>query len=307
MQVTGKAALSLLLFTCGTSYAHLPLKQPFALPEKAASTNGAPTIPVPIQTTPSTTPQNTKVAKPATPEKEVDKDNQPLADKIRAVAELKSFTAAYISAWIAGLMAVIAAIQAWFFWRQLRHMRNSNDTAAESAKAAKDSANAALLSVDLTKQQYIASHRPRISVRRAVNRSLSVNGESVLTVEYVIVNTGDTEARITTISEKVTCPRRAELRLEYAEPEKVDITVKPGQLARQFISTKAMGEAFGYWFECLKKPPESHIGPYKMIFFGYIEYVDLAGRTRRTAFLRNCDFETQRFFVVEHPDYEYQD
>ena len=139
-----KNALFVVLLACGISWAEQPAKGAAVVQEKASSgdTN---TNTKQAQTQPQVAPAPfNAVIKNAPDEYSTKDDEKPPTDRARAVAEFKSFLATTNNFWIAVVMAGIAGVQAWFFWRQLERMRESNETAAKSAQAALAGSKAAL-------------------------------------------------------------------------------------------------------------------------------------------------------------------
>jgi hypothetical protein len=53
--------------------------------------------------------------------------------------------------------------------------------------------------------------------------------------------------------------------------------------------------------------PDNHVEHLALLVFGYFRYRDLEGRSFTTGFCRRYDRPSQRFIVIDEPDYEYSD
>jgi hypothetical protein len=181
-------------------------------------------------------------------------------------------------------------------------MRKAVDDAYEVAESAKTSA-------DLAFKEFVASHRPRIVVRKFA----PIKSEGRVTgISYAIHNVGDGPGTVVAISGKVWFPHRGEnlpAIPEYPAPIPRSDTLKSGGWIQcQHFADEMTQQEFSFSFGFMKAVadnPDSQ-NP-SLLFLGYVDYVDEAGRKRQTAFLRQFDFKAGRFGPIEHPDYEYQD
>jgi len=169
--------------------------------------------------------------------------------------------------------------------------------------------------ITLARQEFLASHRPKIVVRRV---SPMTDNEGIATgVQYSIHNIGDEVATIVAISEKIWLPASEENlhpTPPYEPARQVRIKINSGD-SQSFMYEEAapnvrndLAFRFGYmetFNQTLGLSGEG--GGSGILFLGYIDYLDAAGKKRQTAFLRRFIFETKRFDPITHPDYEYQD
>jgi hypothetical protein len=207
-----------------------------------------------------------------------------------------------------GMLVVVTGILAVFtylLWdstaeasaRQAKEMKEPLVVSNRSAKIAEDG-------VALARLEFFATHRPRLAIRRV--EFLVASGNVPLGIRYSVHNAGDSEGVITAVSERLWLDNGAttlHVIPTYRPPKTENVSLKSGEhIACEYIHPE--GEELGF-----ASVTFSHLGAHdrKPIFLGYIEYIDQAGMTRRTAFLREYDPATRRFNQVNHPDYEYQE
>lgn len=193
----------------------------------------------------------------------------------------------------------------------------------KAANAAALSAKTGINQVQISREEFIASHRPRLIVRRiSVDTVRGVGTQDILKVEFVVANIGDTKAKIIEMSTRVWFPESSEnwpAIPPYGESTFPDLTLESGEsgplthndtaemLARfQFQLAATQMQAAAEKARLLRSGNNADNEP-AFLFIGYIEYRDSLERKRRTAFLRQYNFTTQRFDPILHPDYEYQD
>ena len=198
------------------------------------------------------------------------------------------------------ILACIAGGQLLMFWFQLRLTQKAVADAEKAACSARESA-------DLARQEFVASHRPRMAVRRLT--WIIDAGGSHIGVSYAIKNVGDGPGTVAAISAKVwNASSREDLPPvpPYVDAQQVNIPLKSGDWidTRHTMDSGLINDlAFLIGFENVRKgDPKPN-----MLFLGYIDYVDNEGRKLQTGFLRRFDFELGRFEPIQHPDYEYQD
>jgi hypothetical protein len=171
-------------------------------------------------------------------------------------------------------------------------------------------------------REYVSTHRPRLRVRNvAFVEAIKPTTEPLHdTIEYQVVNIGETEARV--IQSNVTIwtysqpdwfaswtPRydasgndaMGQFTLENGRSR--ELTRLGGdrlvnRLESLQLSLKALKIGSGDWLKASTTP---------IFFYGYIRYEDSDGRQRRTAFYRRYDPEKRRFVIIDDPDYEYED
>lgn len=165
--------------------------------------------------------------------------------------------------------------------------------------------------VDLTRDEFYASHRPKLIVRRIAPIEYE-DKEIPVGVRYAVHNVGDSSATIIAISEKIWLPEDS-VNLPAIPPYNAtieqNITLESGDW-REFRCIAPVDDQeeleFRFGFGKAKSP----INPATdgdILFLGYIDYIDRMGRKRQTAFLRSFDCKVKRFSPINHIEYEYQD
>lgn len=241
--------------------------------------------------------QSTNVVSPVF-EINIGKQDQPHAEKTESHSaekfaidrDIRDFTGqlANYTLWLACatiVLGVIGAVQGVFLWK----------------------------TVDLARSEFLATHRPKLLIRKTLFKNIVENGQERLAIAYEVVNTGDTVATINRISTRV-IEQDAELDPEimpdYADSVAKNIEVAPGyvQLTDPISGEQAteIGFVQGYAQTQASANGIVSVGAY-FHFFGFIEYKDELGRFRRTGFLRKCNASSENFVVVANPEYEYQD
>ena len=172
----------------------------------------------------------------------------------------------------------------------------------QSLAIAKASADHTKESVDLARKEFISTHRPKIILRDAY--CLDNEIDSPIIVHYVLVNSGETPARIILSV--------LELKLIYGPgfgaetPPSIqnnqndigDLPLDPGEeVTRTYSGTRHWRTDDGSRF----KSNYSYEG---VFFYGHIIYEDLNGIKRHTAFWRKYDLDTSRFYLCKDPAFE---
>lgn len=166
--------------------------------------------------------------------------------------------------------------------------------------------------VDLGREEFISTHRPRLVVRRVS----VVENNGIYGIQYFIHNIGDSRATIVKVSDRVWLPTQTEnlpAIPDYEESRDMNTILNSGQWMGGLhtpttINQERLGLVFGYNNVIKEMPSLSNLQEDGgILFLGFIEYEDQVGTTRNTAFLRQFDFKTERFNAINHPDYEYQD
>ena len=123
-----------------------------------------------------------------------------------------------------------------------------------------------------------------------------------LTVNYLFVNSGDTDALQVQFTMDFAAPERGKKidgRAEYrrATNPRAPFTLASGGICQGTFEDR---EPFG--------PSEIDIenGARQILFFGQIAYTDELGRWRRTGFMRRYNPSTRRFELTDDSDNEYQ-
>lgn len=168
-------------------------------------------------------------------------------------------------------------------------------------------------SIDLARQEFVSTHRPRIILREAIIGSV-LEGEPI-TVFFNLANVGETTGEIMRSSVRVEIVARGfeHLMLHDSAEMKYDL----GELtlgAGSATIVKFAGETPKWNKEQFRERSfETTSGPrmYRnaMVHFtGQFIYVDEFGIARRTAFRRELNPARQRFYrIPDEPDLDYSD
>ncbi len=149
-------------------------------------------------------------------------------------------------------------------------------------------ANAAKKSIDLAREEFIATHRPKLRVH-----TVFWIGDQI---ECTVGNIGESTATIKarSLAAKILKEPLHGI-LPYGESLLGEKTIECGVSITQqlpFDTEKTFDAVLPNRNEALH-------------FFGYIDYSDSNGILRRVAFCRRYNIETQNFTVVQNEDYEY--
>ena len=181
--------------------------------------------------------------------------------------------------------------------RQASEMQKSLVISQESAATAK-------ASVALAREEFLATHRPRVIVRSVrCGEAMGNVPEPPLQLDIIMANVGLTPAIILKISASLMHvpsgilppgPPYAEhsatmITLNVGEPEPFSAFIR-GDIVKEFDLADGFGNATTFFF-CL----------------GYLIYEDALNRRYRTAFVRRYNASIKRFSTVDDPEYEYQD
>ena len=169
----------------------------------------------------------------------------------------------------------------------------------------KTAANAAMKSVKLARKEFNASHRPKFIVRRIAH--LEKDG-AVIGVQYAVYNVGDADGILIATSAKIWLPEKAEnlpALPPYDNLVTRNLTIKRGKSEQlTLVIAESELEELNFQFG-FSEGNASNASPF--LFLGFIDYTDMDGAPRQTAFLREFNFATKRFDPINHPEYEYQD
>ncbi len=207
---------------------------------------------------------------------------------------------------LTGVLAAIGVMQLIVFGFQARRLRQTVEEMKIATKATEKAAKAAEQSAEIAWHDFIATHRPKIIVRRFSINEVGDDGESV-DWGYEMVNTGESLATVVRSSTKLWWHPSTEPLLPatppYADPIAQSIPIEIG-MSMALSSQRVKDFSFVSGFE-----EESDATPTgdRLFALGYIEYKDTIGKTRRTAFLRRYDFKAKCFDIIPHSDYEYAD
>ena len=271
------AILALLIGVSNVSSQEASNHKPITQKQQKTEQKQAPpeNIPVPVQETKSEVIKDTSKKPDNHPDERLDIDRQ-LAEYTR---QLASFTLALVV-----VTAILAGIAIW----QGIQMKAT---------------------VSLAREEFNATHRPRIVVRRI---SPIEEGGAITGIQYTVHNVGDTECTITAISDQIWMPGAAKdlpAIPAYSPPREQSISLEcNGSTAITHLDTESefIGE-LNFLFGFAEESNPERVSIPRLLFLGYVNYIDRAGTKRQTAFLRQFNFTTKRFDPIIHPEYEYQD
>lgn len=158
--------------------------------------------------------------------------------------------------------------------------------------------------------QFRATNRPRLVVRRpTIMRNMHGVAEYI---RYSVHNLGSTDCTITRVYAAIWFPggRHWPDDDAYGNPEEKKLIVRGGESAALLCSlplehSDKIAQLVGYMSR--KNVGPTPVAGVRVCFLGLLKYVDEAGITRQTGFLRQFDWETKSFAAVENQDYEYAD
>ena len=271
------AILALLIGVSNVSSQEASNHKPITQKQQKTEQKQAPpeNIPVPVQETKSEVIKDTSKKPDNHPDERLDIDRQ-LAEYTR---QLASFTLALVV-----VTAILAGIAIW----QGIQMKAT---------------------VSLAREEFNATHRPRIVVRRI---SPIEEGGAITGIQYTVHNVGDTECTITAISDQIWMPGAARdlpaIPAYTPHREQLIPLECNGSMAIRHPDTESeFIDELNFLFGFAEESNPGHVVIPRLLFLGYVNYIDRAGTKRQTAFLRQFNFTTKRFSPIDHPEYEYQD
>ena len=210
--------------------------------------------------------------------------------------------------WLTGATIALAIFTALLWGATYRLAKDAKATAAQqstdtqtSLRIATANAEAVIKSFNLSREDHIATHRPKIVVRRLAART--VPPRNLLEVEFVAVNTGPGRARVVETAARLWLPEnwpmavpaienshvqtRTEIEASSGEEIRFTHPITEQQLVEEYHFRTTAGNA--------------------IIIFGYVLYIDNLDRRHRTGFFRQYNPTTSRFHPLDDPEYEYQD
>ena len=153
-------------------------------------------------------------------------------------------------------------------------------------------------SIDLARDEFIASHRPVIVVR-AVHFNTVMTPNHTIKMRFIATNTGDTEATILTVGAKIVKGQKhvPEIPGEFPALNTKVIILKSGEFSEWTFETDFVVTPGDF----------SAIQVKSLIIFcvGFVQYRDSLGAGHLTGFGRQYDTERGGFFAIDHPTYEY--
>jgi hypothetical protein len=155
-------------------------------------------------------------------------------------------------------------------------------------------------SLKLAREEFIASHRPRIELH-----SLKISHRSDETepapIEFRYVNSGDSVGHVKQVGTRLVYQREDMLQsdLDFDVREiSPPMKIKSGEFGFGLTRDKSIPDL-------ILSTPVSVTDYIKFFCVAYIVYTDDLGTIRQTGFCRRYDPETDRWVNVEDPEYEY--
>lgn len=286
-----------------------PAKQPVpqaSAPQQGSSANARGTDAQPLVVQVQAAPADAAKAKA----EQTEKDEHAHAERLIAngTVALAGITA------ILAIATIVLAIFTFKLWSETKNLREGADHQAKEVATQ----NTRQLSIAgrqlrlLTEQeklqrlQFLATHRPKVLVRR-IEFVRAEGGPEM--VRYTVQNIGSNRCEIIKTSATIWRPKERELwpsSNDYGRVREDPIELNGGESkastnspSRELLAELAFD--FGY----VKANGSGDGG--RTFFIGFLKYKDDAGVVRETGFLRRFIWETSSFVVVQHPDYEYQD
>jgi len=188
-----------------------------------------------------------------------------------------------------GLITAVATVAIGYFTYTLY------TTSAEQARLTRDS-------IDLARQEFISTHRPKILVYgfnffgAATERG---DTEDPIRVSFRYVNTGDSPAKIKMIGTKLvhlfkpTMPSEIDFAIDRIDPP---VEVESGRHGFRLTTDRFDQERFIF---------NSAADTYSLVCVGVIVYADDIGTDRQMGFCRRYDDDSNRWVAMDEPEYEY--
>jgi hypothetical protein len=187
------------------------------------------------------------------------------------------------------VLAIIAGIQVGVFWVQLKLMRVAVSDGTLIAKTARE--------------EFLATHRPRIRVRRIALSQDTKTGDNH--VSFTIANVGGTIAHITGGMDRIEYRPKLLGLPNIQKPIRGGFPIGAAPLyAGAQNSYTIHDEAVMVDFQ-FERGIVADNRMKRLYCYGFIVYTDNLGTIRETGFCRV--FEGDSFIRINNPDYEYED
>jgi len=212
--------------------------------------------------------------------------------------------------WLLVLFTALLAI----YTRNLNRATTGMFAETAGLRTAADQQRSAMLqSIELARQEFVSTHRPKIILREAIIGSV-LEGEPI-TLFFNLANVGETTGRIIRSSVRVEIIARGFERLMLHDSAEMKNDLGEVSLeAGAATIVKFKGDTPKWNKEQFRERAlDTTSGPttYRnaMVHFaGQFIYVDEFGTLRRTAFRRELHPERQRFYrIPDEPDLDYND
>ena len=159
-------------------------------------------------------------------------------------------------------------------------------------------------SIELTRQEIISTHHPKLRIHSISLKDTSVIGEKSKII-FSIENTGGSTAHIEERNITFAKLEKLSARLPYSGKDYLDLHIQVpidpgGEIMNDFLP---ITDEVNSNIHRLQMAGQVDASDY--YFFGYIDYRDDIEIIRRTRFCRRYNIKTKCFAQVENEDYEY--
>lgn len=206
---------------------------------------------------------------------------------------------------LTALLVVITGIYAYLTHKIAKATETSVAVIREQLAIAEKSANAAAKSADAAREEFVATHRPRLRLRRA----FAAQGapDEAIEVTLFLANVGETPCRLVGSAAALKLITGATFEPEAGvelEGEQPNVLISPGgEFSIALISPMKWGQDSAITHE-FDEPDRG------LILYGQFLYLDDSPRQvpRRMSFKRRYNFRNSHFYLAE-PDspFEYSD
>jgi hypothetical protein len=218
-------------------------------------------------------------------------DTDRLANETQNLVEYTRLLAVFT-----GALFSAAIFQVGLFWVQLRYMR---DAAIDTREAAQ----AALVSAQTAREEFNATHRPKVFVR-GFQTLEAVGQNDDASVTFLSVNGGIGPATIIEIWTALIVAKNIRSAPTFKLQKIPGLVLVSGDKEIFEIEPHDGRFNFGRGFNEGDPAKTSQVPAYAV---GRIVYEDSKGRRRETGFCRKNEPGTDRWVMVENSEYEYQD
>jgi hypothetical protein len=273
----------------------------------AADQRGTDQVPFTIKILPSQDAKE-KSDKADQERQEKTKIDEKIAFETQRIADYTNWLALFT-----GFLFLVAVLQAAFFWWQLREMGRAGIATRRAAEAAEKSAETAQQQIALARNEFFATHRPRIRVKHLLITNDIWQGEPII-VDLWCINTGT----------GIAIMNQAGIRYHVVRNDHA-LPIEPRIHGSLILGQTQLQTGLNYEIPNINigrilTPQENadiQQGRSKLYCVGFISYLDGATppRLRITGFCRVLKFplnttarvDNTRFRRFRDPDYEYED
>ena len=206
--------------------------------------------------------------------------------------------------WFTGALAIFSAIEIFVLVRTEDGMRRSIEIARRQMLLTGLQADIINKQQAVGRQEYFATHRPKLVVREVVMTERT----PYVKIQFAVANVGASDAAVVESAAVFWHGSAALLRVRDipAAQEIGAVTIASGDRHTHEITSDIQG--FGLFLAAGELDARFWDRADPFVFRGYIIYQDpITEIRRRTAFWRVYNASAQRFGAVDDPDFEYAD